>query len=322
MLPHMPKRDFEGIEGVFHDGLGTFAELSLANQLITLGDIAQRRFDLTFQQAKMETAIDSLPQEHPKRIAYPREIANIERAAAEAASMLLDQVARTELRGIEHVARDYAGAKGADLLLSFPNRPPLPGSVKTDKSGRQRSRTDRPRRFARSGPRDTSRLVTRNSTASCSTWASSRLPELKAHYLNVAEFVVEVMIRKLQLSNCSKTDLSYARTNNINAVKHVLSQLLVYKNGTDNSRVVILSRTSGQVIWETLLDTVDIDSLTSSEVSFRPSRPKFGRRVGSEFAVKVDGRAVVTFQVKHQRGAVHGTAREQEFRDITTRLTL
>jgi len=70
------------------------------------------------------------------------------------------------------------------------------------------------------------------------------------------------------------------------------------------------------------LDTVDIDSLTSSEVSFRPSRPKFGRRVGSEFAVKVDGRAVVTFQVKHQRGAVHGTAREQEFRDITTRLTL
>lgn len=322
MLPHMPKRDFEGIEGVFHDGLGTFAELSLANQLITLGDIAQRRFDLTFQQAKMETAIDSLPQEHPKRIAYPREIANIERAAAEAASMLLDQVARTELRGIEHVARDYAGAKGADLLLSFPNRPPLPVSVKTDKSGKAAVADGQTSEIREKWAKRYFSVSDEEFDGILLDLGFKSLPELKAHYLNVAEFVVEVMIRKLQLSNCSKTDLSYARTNNINAVKHVLSQLLVYKNGTDNSRVVILSRTSGQVIWETLLDTVDIDSLTSSEVSFRPSRPKFGRRVGSEFAVKVDGRAVVTFQVKHQRGAVHGTAREQEFRDITTRLTL
>jgi hypothetical protein len=33
-------------------------------------------------------------------------------------------------------------------------------------------------------------------------------------------------------------------------------------------------------------------------------------------------RTVVTFQVKHRRGRVKGTARQLEFSDITTRLAL
>jgi hypothetical protein len=90
-------------------------------------------------------------------------------------------------------------------------------------------------------------------------------------------------------------------------VKYLFRQLLVYKKGNDGSHVLIFHRSTGEVKWETLLDAVDIDTLTPDQVSLRPSRPRAGRRIGSEFGIKVDGRAVVTFQVKHRRGRAHGT---------------
>src|SRR5215475_102224 len=48
-----PEKEFEITEGVFHDGLGTFAELSLANRLIAIARISQQPFDLSRSEAKM-----------------------------------------------------------------------------------------------------------------------------------------------------------------------------------------------------------------------------------------------------------------------------
>jgi hypothetical protein len=122
-----------------------------------------------------------------------------------------------------------------------------------------------------------------------------------------------------RLFHCSKTDLTRARCNDLDAAKYLLKQLLSYKKGSDGSNVVILDRARGEVAGEALLDLVDVDALSLDEISFRPSIPR-GNRIGSEFGVKVSGKAVVTFQVKHKRGAAHGTDRQYEFSDITTRL--
>jgi hypothetical protein len=143
---------------------------------------------------------------------------------------------------------------------------------------------------------------------------------MKADYLNVARLVALILMRKLELTDCEPTDFSRARVGNVEAVKYLFRQLLRYKRGSDESRVVIFDRATGEVKWESRLDAVDIDALTGERISFRPSRPRGGRPIGSEFGIKVDGRVVVTFQVKHKRGRSRGTAEGDDFGDITTRL--
>jgi hypothetical protein len=86
--------------------------------------------------------------------------------------------------------------------------------------------------------------------------------------------------------------------------------------------VIIFDRSTGGVKWESLLDEVDIDRLILDRVSFLPSRPRGGHPIASEFGVKIDGRTVVSFQIKHKRGSARSTIHHYEFSDITTRLRL
>src|SRR5205085_6467582 len=52
--PAESKSDFAVIEGIFHDGLGTFAEIILANELIAQAHLSQAPFDVTASRAKMQ----------------------------------------------------------------------------------------------------------------------------------------------------------------------------------------------------------------------------------------------------------------------------
>src|SRR6185503_10209497 len=65
--PAISKAEFDVIEGVFHDGLGTYAEVSLANELIALAHLSQALFDAAPSKAKMLDAINRLPAAHPNR---------------------------------------------------------------------------------------------------------------------------------------------------------------------------------------------------------------------------------------------------------------
>jgi hypothetical protein len=131
----MTKIEFEIVEGKFHDGLGTYAELSLANELISCAKISQPFFDKSQSQSKMVSAINSLPESHLSQGIFQKEIANIEKAAQRGASEILAKV-KGELQNVQHVAREYSDARAGDLLLLFADHPAVPISVKTDKSGR------------------------------------------------------------------------------------------------------------------------------------------------------------------------------------------
>src|SRR5437867_8143928 len=63
----LSKTEFDIIEGVFHDGLGTFAEVTLANELIEQARLSQPRFAVDRSAAKMRNAIARLPESHPSR---------------------------------------------------------------------------------------------------------------------------------------------------------------------------------------------------------------------------------------------------------------
>lgn len=321
-MEKLTKTEFEIIEGKFHDGLGTFAEQCVANELIKLSECGQSFFETEISCRKMQEAISSLPENDSHSAIFQREITSIQTGAKNAARILIDKIKPAQIQAIRHTPKDFEGAKAGDLVLELIEHPPVSISVKTDKSGKvaiadgQTPEVHKKwaERFFNVSEAEFQEIMTKLGFLT--------IDELKTHYLNVARFVAEILIRKLGLENYSLTDFSQAQITDIKAVQFLFRQLLKFKSGTDESHVLILDRTTGQPKWETLLDSIDIDALTAERISMRPSKPKKGKVIGSEFALKVDGNAVVTFQIKHKRGKSRTTNRRTEFNDITTRLMI
>ena len=313
--------EFEVIEGVFHDGLGTFAELKLANKVIELGGISQQPFDLRKSEAKMRDAIERLPANHPARKKFEAERANVAAATERGAIELVNRSGKTPLFRVLHTAKDFSAAKAADLVLEFQSGERLPVSVKTEKSNKiavaEGQTPDIQAKWAERYFRVSSAEF--NSLTRELGFASSA--ELKANYLNVSQLVAQVLIRKLGLADCRPDDFSRARVTNLEAAKFLFRQLLRFKHGNDGSTVIIFDRESGAVTWESRLEGIDVERLTADRISFRPSRPRVNP-IASEFGIKIDGQAVVTFQIKHKRGKARGSNRQYEFSDITTRLII
>jgi hypothetical protein len=317
----LSKKDFEIIEGHFHDGLGTHAELVLANALIAQGTLAQPLFDTTRSRNKMTAAIASLPVAHPSRVVFQIEIVNIEQAAPHGARAILQQAGGSLVR-VQHTAREFAEAKAGDLKLEFADRAPLALSVKTDKSKRVAVAEGQTPDIANKWAARYFRVTESELQAMLTELGFSSLAEAKSHYLNVAQLVAQVLMRKLELKHCQPHDFSQAQVGNLEAAQYLLRQLRHYKHGNDASRVIIFDRTTGAVKWDSLLDGIAIETLTVEQLSFLPARPRGGRVVASEFGLKVNGQTVVSFQIKHKRGKARGTAAQYEFSDITTRLRL
>ncbi|SRR6266404_2916780 len=320
--PGLSTTDFDIIEGHFHDGLGTYAEVMLANELISLSHIKQQPFDGTRSRSKMLDAINRLPASHPSRAIFQREVANIEAAARLGAAQLLKQAGGAPLTGVRHTALEYADAKAADLRLEFRGRADLPVSVKTDKSNKVAVAEGQTPLIEEKWAERYFKVSRDELDKMIADLGFSSMTDLKSNYLNVARLVAGVLIRKLGLADCKPDDFSRARVTDLGALKFLLRQLVLFKSGKDRSRVIIFDRSTGGVKWESLLDEVDIDRLTADRVSFLPSRPRGGHPIASEFGVKIDGRTVVSFQIKHKRGSARSTIHHYEFSDITTRLRL
>ncbi len=321
-LTTLSKTDYEIIEGRFHDGLGTFAELSLANELIKAANLAQPAFDTSRAEAKMREAIASLPESHRSRRVFQQEIGNIQQATKEGALLLLGKIKPDKLLRVRHTAREFAGAKAGDLRLEISGRVDLPISVKTDKSKKVAVAEGQTPQIEEKWATRYFRVSGQELEQMIRDLGFTSRVELRRDYLNVARLVAEILIRKLKLTLCAPTDFSQAKLGDVEAAKYLFYQLRYFKSGNDRSRVIIFDRTTGAVKWESLLDEIVIDNLTVEQITFLPSRPRHGHSISSEFGIKIDGRTIVSFQIKHRRGQARGTAREVEFSDITTRLRI
>jgi hypothetical protein len=319
--PAVAKSDFDIIEGVFHDGLGTFAEIALANELIAQAHLTQAPFDASTSRAKMHKAINRLPEGHAHRTLFQQEITNIEAATRRGAAELLKLAAPAKLVGVRHTPREYADAHAGDLRLEFDGRAEMPVSVKTDKSHKVAVAEGQTPDISAKWAARYFRVAPAELDGMIRELGYNSMAELKAHYLNVARLVAHILIHKLKLVDCEPTDFSRARVGDMEALKHLLRQLRHFKHGNDRSRVIIFDRTTGAVKWESLLDGIDIDRLTSERVSFLPAHPRT-QAIASEFGLRIDGTTVVSFQIKHRRGRARGTAHQLEFLDITTRLRI
>jgi beta-lactamase class A len=317
----LSKAQFDAIEGSFHDALGTYAELLLANQLIEQAKLTQPRFATARTEAKLQAALAQLPGTDERRALLQREIEFIRSAAQQGAQQLLAQSGRA-LAAVRHTAREFANAHAGDVRLEFTDGTAQPVSVKTDKSNKVAvAEGQTPDLF--------NKWLARYFNVSRGEYDGlirelgfADEAELKTNYRNVARLVAEVLIRKLALADCAINDFRRARVTNLAAAQHLFKQLRHYKHGNDDSRVIIFDRADGEVKWGSRLDALDITALTAERISFLPARPRNGQATVAEFGIKLDGQTVVTFQIKHRRGKAKGTARQYEFSDITTRLSL
>lgn len=321
-ISSLPTTEFDIIEGHFHDGLGTYAELKLANNLIELAKIDQPLFNLAPSETKMLEAINRLPADHPTRKRFEMEKANIAAAAERGAEALFRRADKAALVRVRHTAREFSEAKAADLVLDFRQETKWPISVKTEKSNKIAvAEGQTPEIFEKWAARYF-QVTQPEFEAMMRDLKHESLTELKSNYLNVSRLVAQILIRKLGLTDCQPDDFSRARVTNLEAAKHLFRQLLKFKHGNDGSTVIIFDRQNGAVAWESKLEGIDVETLTAKRISFRPSRPRGGLTIASEFGIKIDGRVVVTFQVKHKRGKARGGERQFEFSDITTRLLI
>jgi beta-lactamase class A len=314
--------DYEIIEGIFHDGLGTFAELKLANKLIELAAIDQFPFALTASEAKMRNAYERIPTTHPARKRFETEKGNIAAATERGAHALLSRTDKSALIRVHHTAKDFSDAKAADLVLEFRRELMWPISVKTEKSNKIAvAEGQTPEIFEKWASRYF-QITQSEFEALQRELRHSSLTEMKSNYLNVSRLVAQILIRQLGLADCHPDDFSRARVTKLEAAKFLFRRLLQFKHGNDGSTVIIFDRESGAVAWESKLESIDIEKLTAGRISFRPSRPRNGQPIASEFGIKIDGQTVVTFQIKHKRGKARGGERQFEFSDITTRLIM
>jgi beta-lactamase class A len=315
------KAQFDAIEGSFHDALGTYAELLLANQLIEQAKLTQRPFAVARTETKLNAALAQLPSTDARRAVLQREVEFIRNAAQQGALELLAQTDRT-LTAVRHTAREFANAHAGDVRLEFADGTTLPVSVKTDKSNKVAvAEGQTPDLFNKWLARYFN--VTRDEyDGLIRELGFADESELKSNYRNVARLVAEVLIRKLALTDCALNDFRRARVTNLAAAQTLFNQLRHYKHGNDASRVIIFDRVDGEVKWDSRLDAIEVNGLTAERISFLPSRPRNGAATATEFGLKIDRQTVVTFQIKHRRGKAKGTARQYEFSDITTRLSL
>ncbi|MEW6127416.1 MAG: hypothetical protein AB1757_10280 [Acidobacteriota bacterium] len=318
----LSKTEFEIIEGKFHDGLGTFAELSLANEIIKAAKLEQQLFATARAELKMREAINALPASHASRSVFPQEIASIQKATRQGAALLLNKIAPFRLLQVRHTAHEFADAKAGDLRLEFADREALPVSVKTDKSKKVAVAEGQTPLFEEKWAKRYFNVSNDELHQLIGDLGFESMSELKKYYLNVSRLVAEILIRKLQLTDCTPTDFRKARLGDLQAMKFLLRQLRFYKSGNDRSQVIILDRSTGEVKWESLVDEIGIETLTADRISFLPGRPRGGKLIASEFGIKIDGRTVVSFQIKHRRGKYRNTAQQFEFSDITTRLRI
>lgn len=317
----LSKAQFDTIEGSFHDALGTYAELLLANQLIEQAKLAQKPFAVARTETKLNAALAQLPSNDARRARLQREVEFIRNAAQQGAQELLAHSSRA-LTAVRHTAREFANAHAGDVRLEFADGTTLPVSVKTDKSNKVAvAEGQTPDLFNKWLARYFN--VTRTEYDELiRELGFADEAELKSHYRNVARLVAEVLIRQLALTDCAPNDFRQARVTNLAAAQHLFNQLRHYKHGNDASRVIIFDRVDGEVKWDSRLDALDTNTLTADRISFLPARPRNGAATATEFGIKLDRQTVVTFQVKHRRGKAKGTARQYEFSDITTRLSL
>ena len=134
-------------------------------------------------------------------------------------------------------------------------------------------------------------------------------------FQNIALLTQKVIIKQFSLINVEINNFKNAKITNLENFKFFLLQLKKFKNGKDNAFVLLVNRTTGNVGFESILDSLDLNNISLEDFSFTPCIPRW-YKYATEPGIKYRWKTFISFQIKHKRGKWVS----DKFWDITIRL--
>jgi hypothetical protein len=339
----LSKREYDEVEGVFHDGLGTFAEIKI---LLAIRDCLgletqedereNAQLELLQSEEKMERAITRCSEAGDGRAETLISEREAVRGCGQRALGCIDEQLRSdrwpgrsldEVTSARHTATEFQGGQAADISLGFDDGGLVPVSVKTDKSGKvalagigQTGIEQAAHAFYGVGMGRLNELA--------ATKLDRSLDEAKADFLDIAELWRWIMIESLRLRNPDEcepdiNDFSECRPTSAEGVSHLMEAVRGAIHGQDGSMLVVVDRKTGGASYGSRLDLLP-GEIGVDWIRFTTGRPQSGRRVGTSVGIKIarpgtpkgKSKTVFDHQVKHRRGRNRSIA----FSDITTRV--
>jgi len=316
--PELRKIVFEKVEGIYHDGIGTYFEELIFNEIAS--KIGQEKTNLDTSEFKIKRAIKLFTllelESYHNNVDYKNELSNIINASKKIWEVIPHF---SEIDYIEHTPQDFRRGLARDLKIVLYNGEKINLSLKTDKSGRvalaeigQTPRVENLFSILFNLSYDSyNRLLNE-------LFGTQDFNIIRKDFQNICLLTQTVLIKQLGLVNARINNFSKAKITNLDNLIHLIHNLKKFKDGRDNCIVIIADRKSGELVSETILDEISLKNIELRDFKTTPCIPKASSKYkySTTYGIKYKVKTFVTFQVKHKRGSYASL----EFGDITTRL--
>lgn len=317
---------YEQVEWIFHDLLWTLFEYLVHNELISKYSTKQEKIDISKSIASLKSCAELYSlffKKNEFKINYYSQIENIAQWAKNTLWIIETYIKNKKISEVKHSPRDWNNLdenerKVRDVYVILEDKQNINISLKTDKSWKMAVWDWQTAKIQE-------KVYSRYFNLSYDAYDELKIrlfwtkdeKIIFNNFQNIAYLTQEVIIQQFWLINAEVNNLIKAEITNIDTLKHCIKQLKIYKNWKDNSIVLVVNRLTWVVTQESMLDTINVDTLISTDFSFTRCKPKKDK-YGVEPTIKYKKRAFVSFQSKPTRW----NNPSEKFSDITTRLRI
>lgn len=310
---------YEKIEWIFHDWLWTYFELLIFNELIDFYSLTQEKITYEDVFSKMNDAIILYKKFFPNNdyeIDFHQEQKNIENWSKDSMNNIQDIVWNNKIEKVFHSAGDFRVWNARDIIVKLSSWEDINISLKTDKSWKVAiSDGQTPKIFEKVYNRYFNLTFKDYILLKNELFWTDDEESIFQDFQNIALLTQKVIIKQFSLINVEINNFKNAKITNLENFKFFLLQLKKFKNGKDNAFVLLVNRTTGNVGFESILDSLDLNNISLEDFSFTPCIPRW-YKYATEPGIKYRWKTFISFQIKHKRGKWVS----DKFWDITIRL--
>lgn len=313
------KAIYEKIEWIFHDGLWTYFELLVFDEIVDFYSINIEKSYKTIVFEKIEIAKNLYKKFFPNNqynLNFDDELKNIKNWAKKSLEIIREIIGNEEVIDVKHSFADFRNGNARDIFVILKSGIEKNFSLKTDKSWKVALFDGQTRKiFEKVYNRYFNLSLREYEELKRELFNTTNEFDIFKDFQNIALLTQSVLIKQFSLKNVSINNFKNAIITNNNNFIFFIKQLKVFKNGEDNSFVLYVDRLTGSIGFESILDRIDEVNINLDDFSFTPCVPRW-YKYATEPWIKYKWKTFISFQTKHKRWKNPSL----EFWDITIRL--